>query len=443
MSERSNGRRGLGRIYLRGRVWWIQYSFRGTAIRESSESEREPDAARLLKKRLGEIGRGRLAGPRVERTTFADLERMITDDYAINGRKSAERLESSLKHLRDHFGLCRAVDITGDRLNGYIRVRLEEKPSAKPATVRNELAALKRAFTLAMKAGKVAERPAFPTIAVSNARKGFFEEGDFRSVVALLPDHLKPLAEFARLTGWRKRECLSLEWRQVDLDAGWVRLEPGTTKNDEGRAFPLRAFPELDALLRRERERTDAAEVATGRIIPWVFHHRHGKPIDDFRDSWAKACKAAGVPGLLFHDLRRTAVRNLERAGVSRSAAMKLTGHKTESVYRRYAIVAESDLQEAVGKLAQHHKAVVAQAIAAQAERRKVIPFSGGVPREQAQNDHNFRGEAGSASEGVGSKSLKVLVPEVGLEPTRAEARGILSPVRLPVSPLGRALAGG
>ena len=77
--------------------------------------------------------------------------------------------------------------------------------------------------------------------------------------------------------------------------------------------------------------------------------------IRDFRKVWKNACAAAGVPGRIPHDLRRTAVRNLERAGVPRSVAMQLTGHKTESVYRRYAIVSESDLAEGTAKLAALH----------------------------------------------------------------------------------------
>lgn len=94
-----------------------------------------------------------------------------------------------------------------------------------------------------------------------------------------------------------------------------------------------------------------AVQAKTDRIIPHVFH-RDGAPIKCFRGSWVAACKAAGVPGRIFHDLRRTAVRNLERAGVPRSVAMKLTGHKTEAVYRRYAIVSDADLRAAADKLA-------------------------------------------------------------------------------------------
>lgn len=346
--------RGLGRIYRRRRIWWIQYSHRGRLHRESSRSARQSDAGKLLRRRQGEMGAGRLVGPDVERTTFEDMKAMLLTDYEVNGRKSLRQARSSVKHLQAFFGESRALDITSDRMAAYIKARQEATPPAKPATIRNELAALKRMFTLGVQAGKVAFRPHIPSIELRNTRAGFLDEADFRNVLNHLPDDLKPVAEFAYLTGWRKGEILPIEWRQVDFEAGTVRLEPGTTKNDEGRTFPFAAFPEMADLLRLQRERTSALERETGQIIPRVFH-RNGRPIRDFRGAWDAACEAAGVPGRLFHDLRRTAVRNLERAGVPRSVAMKLTGHKTESVYRRYAIVSETDLSEGVRKLASLH----------------------------------------------------------------------------------------
>lgn len=155
------------------------------------------------------------------------------------------------------------------------------------------------------------------------------------------------------LFDWRIRSgVLPLQWRHVDLSVGTVRLEPGTTKNEEGRLFPFGSLPELKEILQVRRYRTSELQAKTERLIPWVFH-RNGRLIKDFRKSWEIACKTAGVPGMIPHDFRRTAVRNLEWAGVSRSAAMKqLTGHKTESVYRRYAIVSEADPAEGVKKLA-------------------------------------------------------------------------------------------
>jgi integrase len=131
------------------------------------------------------------------------------------------------------------------------------------------------------------------------------------------------------------------------------RLDPGEGKTGEARMFPL--TPELSTLLEAQRTRVNAIEKATGQIIPWVFvHYDDGSQIRNFRFAWAKACRVAGIARLV-HDFRRTAVRNLERAGVSRSAAMKMTGHKTETVYRRYAIVSEGDLLEAAKKLATLH----------------------------------------------------------------------------------------
>lgn len=127
------------------------------------------------------------------------------------------------------------------------------------------------------------------------------------------------------------------------------------TKNDDGRVVYL--TPEIKAALAAQLERVKALERRLGRIVPSVFPHRGkgtraGQPRRDFRKVWATACKGAGVPGRFRHDFRRTAVRNMERRGVSRSVATKITGHKTESVYRRYAIVSDADLQEASRKLA-------------------------------------------------------------------------------------------
>ena len=126
------------------------------------------------------------------------------------------------------------------------------------------------------------------------------------------------------------------------------------TKNDEGRIAYL--TPELKAALTEQLERVKALEHRLGRIVPWVFPHRGkgksaGQPRRDFRKAWAGACNKAGVPGRYRHDFRRTAVRNMERLGVPRSVATKITGHKTESVYRRYAIVSDADLQEAARRM--------------------------------------------------------------------------------------------
>jgi integrase len=161
--------------------------------------------------------------------------------------------------------------------------------------------------------------------------------------------------------GWRIRsEVLTLQRRHVDLKTGTLRLDAGSTKTGDGRVVYL--TPEVRQLLAEQLARVDSLgrELARKRgvehvMLPSVFPHltgpHRGEQIEEFRKAWRKACRASGLPGLLVHDLRRSAVRNLERAGVSRSTAMKITGHKTESVYRRYAIVSDADLQEAARRI--------------------------------------------------------------------------------------------
>ena len=332
-------------------TWWVQYSVRGKRYRESSGSSNRNMAIKLLKDRLGAAAQGRPVGPNVDRTMFEDLARMLVDDYRANGRRSLERIEGALKHLRGFFRDHFALDITSDRITSYIRWRQDDGAAA--ATINRELAALRRAFRLAARAGKVALRPEVSMLRENNRRKGFFEPNQYNALVQNMPDYLKPVIHTAYITGWRiKSEILTRQKHHVDLNAGWLRLEPGEGKSGEGRNFPL--IPELRDVLAEQLERTGALELATDQIIPWLFH-KEGNPIGSFRKTWASACKRAGIAGKIPHDFRRTAVRNLERAGVPRSAAMAMVGHRTESIYRRYAIVAESDLRDGAEKLAAFH----------------------------------------------------------------------------------------
>lgn len=326
-------KRGEGSVFQRGRIWWIQYSHRGRVYRVSSRSEDERVTRRLLRKKLGEISSGAFRDPKVEKTTFLELAQDIIHDYQVNDRKSADKIHLRLSHLKAAFEMDLAVDITTDRIKAYIVKRQEE--GAANATINRELAALKRMFTLGQQAGKVLSRPYIPSLKENNVRTGFFEWEDFVRLRKALPDYLQPLVTFAYYTGWRSEEIRSLQWRQVDLKTGCVRLDPGTTKNDEGRMIYLPQ--EVRDLLTDlwNKRRLDC---------PWMFS-REGKPIGDFRKAWENACKGAGLSGMLFHDFRRTAVRNMVRAGVPERVAMMISGHKTRSVFDRYHIVSESDLR--------------------------------------------------------------------------------------------------
>ena len=340
-------RKGGGSYYLRGKVYWVKYYRNGRPYRESTDSTLERDAKDLLNRRLGDIAAGRPLNPRADRIEVGELLDDLLTEYEVNERASLRRMKELVNHLRPALGHLRAAAVTTADINRYIAAR--QATNAANATINRELAALKRAYSIACKAIKILAKPYIPMLAENNVRTGFFEPDQFEAVRGRLPAELRGLVTFAAITGWRMpSEILTLQWRQVDLIASLVRLEPGTTKNREGRVFPF--TPELRAVLEAQWAATTDLQRRTGRIIPWVFHRR-GRPIKSIYGAWRTACKAAGVPGRIPHDFRRTAVRNLERAGVSRSVAMKLTGHKTEAVYRRYAIVSEADLHEAAAKL--------------------------------------------------------------------------------------------
>jgi integrase len=149
----------------------------------------------------------------------------------------------------------------------------------------------------------------------SNARQGFFEREQYEAVLRHLPEELRPVITFGYLTGWRvNSEVLPLTWAQLDLKAGVVRLEPGTTKNREGREFYFDPADALGQLLQGQRDLTDARQRETNTIIQWVFYRmvakgrrgpKRAKRITTFGRAWKIACKAAGCPGRIVHDMRR------------------------------------------------------------------------------------------------------------------------------------------
>jgi integrase len=351
--------RGTGSLYRRGPIWWIRYSHRGQEFRESSESGSETVARKLLNARIKETGRrGKFLGPAEEKLTFEDLAATITSDYAVNAFRSTRRVEGALKHLRAYFGLSRAVDITTDRVRAYVVKRREA--GAASATVNRELAALKRAFAIAVKDERLSRAPHIEMLDESgNARQGFLEHAEFVALRDVLPEYLRDPITFLYLSGWRVSEMKSLEWKDVDADGGMVRLAPEKSKTKEGRTLPISG--ELADVMAR-------AHAARRLDCPAVFHH-DGQPILDFRASWATACTKAGLGHLLVHDLRRCAIRNLVRAGVSDHVAMKLSGHKTRAIFDRYNIVSEADLTSATERRDSY--------LSGRSTERKIIPLTG------------------------------------------------------------------
>lgn len=351
-------------IYKRGRIYWITYTRGG---RQYDESTRRPghagtdlnEARRLLNERRGDIAKGVPVTPEASRFKFSDAAQLVIDNYILKERRSLSDMQRRLdKHLLPHFATLRMGEITTDVIDGFVVTR--KKAGASNGEINRELAIIKRAFTLAARARKVHARPHIEMLPEAPPRSGFFEHADFGRVCKHLPQDVAALARFCYVTGWRwKSEARPLTWEQVDFASGTVTIDAGKTKGGEPRLFVM--TPELRKLLKAQRAHTDRIEAEKERPCALVFHRR-GKAINWFYTSWRNACKGAGVSGRILHDLRRTAIRNLVRAGVSEGVAMRMCGHRTRAVFDRYNVSSERDIRAAADLLSAHHKTLARQA---------------------------------------------------------------------------------
>lgn len=382
--------------------WWIQYYRNGKVYRQSAGTTNRRKAEKFLQRKIGEIATGNFLEPTAERTlvicsdcahpkdsshsrkgeSCGCLASDLLTEYEANARHSLVNVRRNWeKHLAPRFEHVRARDVRTDALNQYITERQTE--GASNASINRELAALKRSFKLGMIAGKVAKMPIFPHLTERNVRHGFLEDAAYARLARACAGvglWLRAMFEVGCAFGWRVNELRQLKVSQIDLAVGSIRLEPGTTKNSEGRTVIMTelVYQLLAQCIsgKKPEERVFTRE-ANGVQLS----------IGDFRKVWAKVCCAAGVGkmlcplcereatkddkrkakcshcskkwkhkelnygGLLFHDLRRTAVRNMVRRGIPERVAMTISGHKTRAVFDRYNIVNEADLREAARKL--------------------------------------------------------------------------------------------
>jgi integrase len=392
--------RGNGRIVARKGTasLWAAYYLRGKEYRESTGTADPKKAAMFLKRRLREVGADQIGarsfvGPQKERVKISALLDALEADYKLRGKDSMQA-RSNFKRVRLDFGLQRACSLTAEQVDGYIEHRLAE--GSAPASINRITQVLGQAYTLAIERKHLSNAPNIRHLSeAGNVRQGFFSEPEFRAIVDNLPEYLKDFARFAYYTGMRKGEIASLRWE--DLDGDVIRLRAENAKNGKARSIPLDG--ELERVIERRRAARQVKTSDGVLLAAFIFHH-NGAAIADFRKAWSTACVVAGLgkctcracgqpvnghkcqkcntdalkySGRLFHDFRRSAVRDMVRAGVPETVAMSISGHKTRSMFQRYDICNERDQREALRATEAYR-----QQQAAQAEKITVMPQQSG-----------------------------------------------------------------
>lgn len=328
---------GQGSVYQRNGWWWCNYVAGGVRKREPCRTKNREEALAFLHRRQGKLASGEFLTP--DRTRIRDLLQLLLEDYDVRGVAQAYIANLKVKSiLNPALGDIKAAKLTSQQVKQYIQQRLKK---VKPSTVNRELGILHRAFQLGYQQDPplVGRVPYFPKLTEGEPRKGFLKPEQYRNVLAALPQELRLLFVIAYHVGLRKGALLRIKWEQVDLASSCIWMQ-GKLANRKPEPVAVPIYGDMRLYIEMQ-PRTSEFLFARGSV-----------PIKDFRMSWNLACQAAGVPGLLFHDLRRTAVRNLRRAGVAESVIMKITGHRTRGVFERYNITDQTDTQEA-GRLAE------------------------------------------------------------------------------------------
>ena len=327
---------GIGRLFKRGDIWWFALGHGGgnrkirisTKIRGGTP-DRPPREVELWRARkLAELGQHGASGLKAEHVTVQELADMLLLRYEAEGRSSLVNARNRLRCVTDSLGTWKAIELKADRVLEYAVRR--RKAGAAVATVNLELALLARAYRVAVDAGRLVLAPKIPRLPGANVRRGHVPDAILSKIRENLPTYLERAVWFLRLTGWRVQEGLGLEWRRVDFAEQVIRLD--TSKTGEPRVLSFKSYADLRELL---EERHSARGLG-----PYVFTTPAGGriPGKTLHSAWRLACGKAGLPDAILHDLRRTMVRAMDRAGVPRSVAMSITGHKSEQVYRQYGL---------------------------------------------------------------------------------------------------------
>jgi integrase len=333
------------------------------------------------------------------RIRYEALREAFYADYVANDRRSLRRDKDKqprmdkIVRLDDFFEGYRISEIDAATIRKFIVD--QQGRGLSNGSINRSITALRRMFYLAKEDDKIRDIPHFPMVKEATPRKGFFERDEYENLLKNLPSYLRLPFAIGYFSGMREGEILGLKWeqkdpktglrwKQVDFLDGVIRLAADETKGDEAREIPI--IPQLRILLMEEYAKRQPS-------CPYVCYRLdrkgHALRVKGFRKAWYSSCVAAKLGtmqpktdvtgeqlyakprgkhskpkvkmvyrGKIFHDLRRTGVRNLVRAGVPEKVAMAISGHKTRSVFERYNIGSGKDVAQAGRQLEVFHNQV-------------------------------------------------------------------------------------
>ena len=327
----------------------------GQRFRKSTGTSIKAEAEAQLRKWMGASERGEKAKPQTQGLTYAELRADLLKHYAEKQHKSLKTKKDGtpylfpLTALDNFFNGRRVNDIDRDTASSFVADRRAANKSN--STINNSLRLLIRMFSLARDNSKLTIVPKFELLK-EKSRQGFLPPKMFQKLFDKMPSDFQPMLLLLYSAGVRVGEAEKIEWPAVNLDAATITLLEGETKNDESRVLPL--SDSLVTLLARVKQRE-------GRVFPSKRA---------LQAAFATACKAAGIEGLLVHDLRRSAVRNLMDAGVQQAVAMKISGHRDASVFQRYNIVDANQTADAMQRVQRLAPVKVRRALPVRSNRR-------------------------------------------------------------------------
>lgn len=374
------GRKGEGSLFQSNGYWFYTYGYTvdgqhrkkkkclGSVEKFGNEDAAWREAQRVRNQFIADITTGKVVSSKVENITCGELLDQYIEHLNNQKKPSAYVIETCIrKNIGPYFGSKRVAKLESKHFDQYRKMRVE-KDHVTNTTVDHDFTYLKSALLLEYKKtpSRVLRVPHIPKSGEDNVRDGFLEFDGYEKVLAELPLSLKCIFVLAYHISNRKGALVELKWHQVDFENKVIRFTRMQNRKPVPIAVPI--YGDMEHWLRHQREFRDEHFPACEYVCFWYpidceidptlksghggRRNEPGTPLRSFYESWKKAVAKAGFPELLFHDLRRSAVRNMiEKVGLSEKRAMEISGHKTRSMILRYNIISLADIQESGEKM--------------------------------------------------------------------------------------------